>query len=567
MKNVARLLSVAIPLLILAACGTATTKPLPVSYLTATDLPTLTPLPDSGLPAASPGLTSAPGCDTVLITDVSIPLDTKLSPGQAFTKSWQIQNTSGCDLGTDVSLVYLGGALMESPPSVPVPNIPTGQSATISLEMIAPFEPGTYASLWQLQKGDGVMFGSQLWVRIVVPGEAAPIPVPVATPEASDSCTLDAGFVTDVTIPDNTILSPGESFEKIWRIKNIGTCPWESGFQFTFIMGDAITDTPSVPVAPTAPGATVDVSVPMTAPSLAGEYTSIWSMQAPDGDLFGNRLFARIIVSSSEEIPRPATPVPAAPAPPAVISGITNRSHQIFLSGQQAGNRPDVFAKVGDSITATWAFMVQFGDQIEDLHEYSYLQPVIDYYRVETPDGGTSFSRTSFAAEGGWNSHHILDPSKANPICAGATPVECEYQRIKPSVSIIMIGTNDADHDVASGQYEANLRRVVEISIDMGVIPVLTTIPWNMYHDAPAYNDVIIRVARSYDIPLIDYWTLMEQAPERGLSEDDVHPSVPLDNNTVNFSADNLNYGFTIRNLVTLQMLDAIWRQVILANT
>ena len=44
---------------------------------------------------------------------------------------------------------------------------------------------------------------------------------PVAT--ATQNCD-DADFVTDVTIPDGTTLSPNEDFTKTWRLKNAGTC-------------------------------------------------------------------------------------------------------------------------------------------------------------------------------------------------------------------------------------------------------------------------------------------------------------------------------------------------------
>ncbi len=545
MKKIVRLLFGVIPLFVLGACKPAPPELPPDTYLTATFPPLPSPVSVGDSSGAQP--TTTPGCDAALITDVTIPLDMELAPGQAFIKTWQVQNTSSCDWGPDIRLVYLGGAIMQAPSNLSVPDIPIGGSAKFSLEMIAPLEPGTYASLWQLQSRDGMMLGRQLWVRIIVPGAERPsnnANSGPATPVASDNCVLNAAYDADVTIPDDTSVAAEQGFVKTWRLRNTGTCPWESGFQFTFIMGDAMTDSRSVEVAPTAPGATVDVSVPMTAPATAGAYTGIWSMQSLDGTLFGARLFVKVVVpqptpepgSSTTTQPTPTKSPPSYSPPAAAVSGITNRARQIYLSGQQKGNKANVFAKVGDSITSSWPFLYQIGDSIEDLHDYSYLQDVINNFRVDTPDGGTSFSRSSLASQGGWTSNDLLDPAKADPICAGATPVECEYKRIKPSIAIIMIGTNDADENVTSGRYEENLRRVIDISIDMGVIPVLTTLPWNMYHDVPAYNEVIVRLARSYNIPLIDYWTLMEAAPDRGLSEDDVHPSVPPDNNAVNFS-------------------------------
>ena len=39
-----------------------------------------------------------------------------------------------------------------------------------------------------------------------------------------------------------------------------------------------------------------------------------------------------------------------------VISNITGRTHEIFMLGQRLGNRPEVFSKIGDSITASSTF-------------------------------------------------------------------------------------------------------------------------------------------------------------------------------------------------------------------
>jgi hypothetical protein len=57
----------------------------------------------------------------------------------------------------------------------------------------------------------------------------------------------------------------------------------------------------------------------------------------------------------------------------------------------------------------------------------------------------------------------------------------------------------------------------------------------------------------------VDFRALMDAAPNRGLGEDGMHPSVPPDNNPANFSANNLQYGYALRNLLTVQALYAVW--------
>ena len=44
-------------------------------------------------------------------------------------------------------------------------------------------------------------------------------------------------FVDDVTIPDNTVMAPGQTFRKTWRIQNAGSCAWNSGYQLVFSGG------------------------------------------------------------------------------------------------------------------------------------------------------------------------------------------------------------------------------------------------------------------------------------------------------------------------------------------
>ncbi len=103
-----------------------------------------------------------------------------------------------------------------------------------------------------------------------------------------EACTEKAGFSSDVTIPDNTLFRPGDTFEKIWRIKNEGSCTWGPGYQLIFVNGDALgaqgpVSFPSV----VPPGAFVDLSVAMQAPSGGGTYRSNWQFRDPGGRQFG----------------------------------------------------------------------------------------------------------------------------------------------------------------------------------------------------------------------------------------------------------------------------------------
>lgn len=244
------------------------------------------------------------------------------------------------------------------------------------------------------------------------------------------------------------------------------------------------------------------------------------------------------------------------------ISGVTDTSRQIFVRGQSLGNRANVFSKIGDSITDNSVFLEPIGLGEYDLRGYPELAPVVDYFSQAVARDHNSFANTSLAAKGGWSTWNVTNPDSADPdFCLpGETPLDCEYRLVRPSVALIMLGTNDVltrDPEV----YESWMRDIVETSIQQGVIPVLSTIP--AFHGEEAkgrvesINGIIIRLAQEYDIPLWDYWSAIQYLPNNGLSLDGIHPSwaVPAD-----FTPENLQYGMTVRNLTALQALDAVWR-------
>jgi len=247
------------------------------------------------------------------------------------------------------------------------------------------------------------------------------------------------------------------------------------------------------------------------------------------------------------------------------ISGITTRSHEIYMAGQAMGNRLNVFSKVGDSITDNAAFLKPIGEGNYNLRAHAYLQPVIDYYSQEIARDANSFANTSLAAKGGWSVWHEFDADSVitNDCLDGETPLVCEYRVVRPSVALIMLGTNDV-MTMSPGKYEEYMRQVIETSIDMGVIPVVSTIPDFYYQDVgnkvQLMNDIIIGLAQEYQVPLWNYWASMQELTGKGLSMDGIHPSwaVPAD-----FTPNFLKYGMTNRNLTALQALDAVWRLVI----
>ena len=114
------------------------------------------------------------------------------------------------------------------------------------------------------------------------------------TPSPADN----AAFIFDITIPDGTVLSPGQSFTKIWHMRNSGTSTWGSGYQLVFVGGDQMGAPSAVSVPTTAPGSSADISVGMTAPSTQGTYQGNWRMRNAQGVFFGDTIWVRVLVES-----------------------------------------------------------------------------------------------------------------------------------------------------------------------------------------------------------------------------------------------------------------------------
>ncbi len=104
----------------------------------------------------------------------------------------------------------------------------------------------------------------------------------------SAQCMDSALFVSDVSIPDGTVMSDSVAFVKTWRVKNTGTCTWNNSYSLVFTDGTLMMPVDRVPITATVtPGQTIDLSLDMTSPIYPGAYESDWKFQSPDGSRFG----------------------------------------------------------------------------------------------------------------------------------------------------------------------------------------------------------------------------------------------------------------------------------------
>jgi uncharacterized repeat protein (TIGR01451 family) len=107
---------------------------------------------------------------------------------------------------------------------------------------------------------------------------------------ATSTALCDAAqWVGDITVPDGTNMAPGAAFTKTWRLINVGTCTWTTGYTAIFITGDQMGAPAAVNLPTTVvPGATVDITISMVAPSAVGNFRGDWKLKDPSGTIFGD---------------------------------------------------------------------------------------------------------------------------------------------------------------------------------------------------------------------------------------------------------------------------------------
>ncbi|HEX7973190.1 MAG TPA: NBR1-Ig-like domain-containing protein [Anaerolineales bacterium] len=153
-----------------------------------------------------------------------------------------------------------------------------------------------------------------------------PAVTPSSTSSSSGSAAGDkAQFAADISVPDGTRFSPGQSFTKTWQLKNVGTTTWTTSYSFAYVSGEKMGAPASVKVPKeTAPGGTVELSVDMVAPSNTGTYRGYWRMINANGQFFDVSVYVDIVViSGTPGTGTPSTGTPGTGTPTATTAAGT----------------------------------------------------------------------------------------------------------------------------------------------------------------------------------------------------------------------------------------------------
>ncbi len=225
--------------------------------------------------------------EATYVADITVPDGAILEAGRPFSKVWQIRNTGTSTWGDVHVLAFQGDDRLDGPDAVPLPALRPGEAGPVTVNLIAPQEPGRHRSTWKGRGLEGDAFGPELYVDFIV--------TPVARRNG-------AVFIEDVTIPDGSVINPEQEFLKTWRVRNTGDGPWDIGYGLGFVDGQVMDASVFVPVATTRPGGTADPSVTLRAPDSPGTYRSTWRMRDPAGEFFGDFYFAEIIVERQSDL-------------------------------------------------------------------------------------------------------------------------------------------------------------------------------------------------------------------------------------------------------------------------
>jgi len=263
------------------------------------------------------------------------------------------------------------------------------------------------------------------------------------------------------------------------------------------------------------------------------------------------------------------------PVIPILGPAVTSHLEKVAGRGERLGNRPGVFAKIGDSITASPSFLQALACRAPRLGAWSDLRGTLEFFgETPVPAGSeeslcpvsNSFSRVGVAAVPGWRAVDALSRLEASPECLDLPAVGCELQLTRPSVALVMFGTNDLTEFTAVG-FRRDLARVARLVSGAGTIPVLSTIPprERFSQRVARFNEEIAALAENRGLPLWNYWRQMAEpgVPSRGLGEDGVHPSAlcpPC--SAIDFRPAGLRYGYSLRNLGALRVLDRLRRRL-----
>jgi hypothetical protein len=249
-----------------------------------------------------------------------------------------------------------------------------------------------------------------------------------------------------------------------------------------------------------------------------------------------------------------ATPVPTATITPTatldmrlpasmwrqwpIVPTLSAKALEIYRQGQKLGNDPHSFIRIGDCQSEPEVFLGLYDDPTR-----YYFDPKYEYLQQTVSQFAGSFARSNVTARRGFGVASVFSPLQNDPkqCSSSETPLDCEYRLHKPIMAFVSMGTNWCKG--CTTKFEEYLRKIVDFSIQNGIIPILSTKADNAEGDN-SLNEAVARVAYDYDVPMWNFWSAVQYMPNAGLEEDDIYLTVE---------------GWNERSFTGLQTLDTLW--------
>ncbi len=252
---------------------------------------------------------------------------------------------------------------------------------------------------------------------------------------------------------------------------------------------------------------------------------------------------------------------------------IKSHLRAIKLRGDALGRTPGILGQWGDSISNSNAYLGALcswgliATPPADGHDYLPTLLWMGATRNSADNPLHNFKGGSYCCESGWRVPNAL------------AAVDDAIARANPSWSLTMYGTNDIRQDSWNpATYDTQLERFIQINIDAGIVPVLSTIPPCVGWDARVAeaNTVVRAVAARMRIPLVDlHGVFIALHPDDWatvLLGDGVHPSWLGGEGQLLETAHNaagLYYqrdsGYNIRSMLTVDMAEKL-RAIVFDN-
>ena len=200
---------------------------------------------------------------------------------------------------------------------------------------------------------------------IVISREVSPAEVEGPRANNQPGCRNGMMLVSDVSIPDRTVLLPNMSATKTWNIQNTGTCTWDSTYSFNYVKGSVFGPTSVKITKLVAPGEKYEVSVPFTTPASNGEYTAWWQMRGTEGNNFGQTIWYDFLVNGTSG----SSDQKVSQGTPQILKWYPD-----FYSTDN-GKCPKTYYQVTNAYQVEFYINNQYVDSSRNLSGYTYLCP------------------------------------------------------------------------------------------------------------------------------------------------------------------------------------------------